>query len=228
MRKRVEVGLGLALLVSVAFAGSRQIDVQLRVPPELELTGTERIYVGPILLETREDAPSRRVDINAVREFERHVRKLIRRRTRLNLVAIDQEVSPPSTNPGELKDMNEFWAALGEESGADYIVSAFIDVEVLDREGYTTEKYVSPEDGQTYFRQVLVEETGFNYDILVQVYSGSGELVHEEQITDFKDRSQQKLDSFKDMFNDLFTLENRLLGIFVPRTVRAKRHLHSG
>ena len=62
--------------------------------------------------------------------------------------------------------MNDFWSDLGQITDADYIVAATIDVKVLDRAGYTTEEYVSPADGKTYFRQVLVEETGFKFDVL--------------------------------------------------------------
>ncbi len=87
---------------------------------------------------------------------------------------------------------------------------------------------MSPTDGKTYFRQVMVEETGFSYDILLTVLSGeTGEVVHQEQITDFKERSERKLQEYQDMFDDLYTLENRLLGVFVPRTVVAKRVIYT-
>ncbi len=80
-------------------------------------------------------------------------------------------------------------------------MAASIDVKVLDRAGYNTEEYVSPTDGKTYFRQVLVEETGFNFDILMTVYDGdTGEQVLSEQITDFKERSDRKLRESEDMF----------------------------
>ena len=99
---------------------------------------------------------------------------------------------------------------------------------MLDRSGYTTEEYVSPQDGQTYFRQVLVEETGFSYDILlVVVDAASGSVVHQEQITDFKPEDERKLEEHTDMFTDLYTLQNRLIGIFVPRVVQVKRALYT-
>jgi len=85
---------------------------------------------------------------------------------------------------------------------------------------------VSPQDGKTYFRQVLVEETGFSYDILLVVMDGkTGAVIHEEQITDFKPQNERKLEEYTDMFTDLYTLQNRLVGIFVPRTVQVKRTL---
>jgi hypothetical protein len=216
------------LAATLATAGTHEIDMQLRIQPELDLKGTERVYVGPVVLEPRDQADYRQVDINAVREFERYIRKILHRRTRLTMIDEVPDLSPPTEDLNQLMEMRDFWATLGTETQADYIVAASVDVEVRDREGYKTEKYVSPEDGKTYYRQALIEETGFSYDILILVFDGQGGLVHEEQITDFKDRNENKLDSFKDMFNDLFTLENRILGIFVPRTVRAKRYLYSG
>jgi CRISPR/Cas system-associated protein Cas5 (RAMP superfamily) len=120
-----------------------------------------------------------------------------------------------------------FWQEINETTGADLIVAASIDVKVLDRSGYTTEEYVSPQDGQTYFRQVLVEETGFSYDVLLVVIEGkSGDIVHQEQITDFKPKDERKLEEYTDMFTDLYTLQNRLIGIFVPRLVQVKRSLY--
>ena len=68
-----------------------------------------------------------------------------------------------------------------------------------------------------------------SYDILLVVVDGrTGETVFSDQITDFKEKDERKLDDYEDMFDDLYTLENRLLGIFVPRTVMAKRYLYAG
>ena len=222
--------LALALLVAAgAAAGTRHQRMQLRVPPELELEGTEQVFVGPIMLEPGGDDPTRRVDYSSVEEFEEHVRRLIRRQTRLNLLPADEALRAPVEDPTQLMEMRGFWTELGRSTGAEYIVAAGLDVEVLDRAGYQTEEYVSPEDGRTYYRQVMVEETGFRYDILLIIVNGAtGEVVHEEQITDFKPRHERKLDTYEGMFDDLYTLENRLLGIFVPRMIRVKRYLYTG
>jgi hypothetical protein len=122
----------------------------------------------------------------------------------------------------------EFWKSIGEETGADLVVAASIDVKVLDRAGYTTEEYVSPQDGKTYFRQVMVEETGFSYDILLVVIdAATGIAMHQEQITDFQPKNERKLEEYTDMFTDLYTLQNRLVGIFVPRAIQVKRALYT-
>ena len=224
--------LSLAVLASAvlpapdAAASGREIPMTLRVDPEMRLEGTERIHLGPVLVEPRAESLSEGLDVIATREFERYLWRLLRRETKLVLVDPVEDIDLPTTNPRELIEMASFWQEIGRESESDFIVTAAIDVEILDRAGYQTEEYVSPQDGKTYFRQVLVEETGFSYDVLLHVLSGeTGEVVFSEQITDFQEKSERKLEVYTDMFDDLYTLENRVLGIFVPRYIRAKRYL---
>ncbi len=218
----------LLLAATGAGAGTKEVRVNLILQPDLKLNGSEKILIGPILVEPRGDAPVSTLDRTASREFEGYLRTLLRRRTRLDVLAREASLRPPSDSALELATMTDFWRELGERTGADYIVSAAIDVQVLDRAGYTTEKYVSPADGKTYFRQVLVEETGFKFNVLLLIFDGSsGDKVFQDQISDFKERSERKLNVYTDMFGDLFHLENRLAGVFVPRSVVAKRTLYT-
>ncbi|RLE25647.1 MAG: hypothetical protein DRJ65_07260 [Acidobacteria bacterium] len=223
---------GIILLVFGVVVGlaiqcqAKEIDIVLQVEPELDLDGTERIYLGPIMVEPRAEQASQGLDRIASREFERYLRRLLRRETRLDVLDPIVDLVVPTKDPLQLLEISPFWNDIGEETGADYIVAAAIDVDIRDRAGYETEEYVSPQDGKTYFRQVLTEETGFEYDILVTIFNGqTGEVVHSEQISDFQEQSERKLEIYTDMFDDLYSLENRLLGIFVPRYIRAKRYL---
>lgn len=219
----------LTLAASMALAGASEVRVGLQVRPELKVGSRAKVYVGSILLEPRQGGGTTMADIQAIREFSEYMRDLLRRETRLRVQPQLEGIEPPTLDLGKLLDDREFWQDVAARSGADYIIAASVDVKVLDREGYTTEEYVSPSDGKTYFRQVLVEETGFSYDILLVVVDGrTGETVFRDQITDFKEKDERKLDDYEDMFDDLYTLENRLLGIFVPRTVMAKRYLYAG
>jgi hypothetical protein len=213
---------------ALASAGAREIRVELHLKPELALEGTESVFVGPVMIEPREGESVQSVDLTAAREFEIFLRKILRREAQLHLVPEVDNLRPPSTNLAKLAQDPAFWKTINEETGADLIVAAAIDVKVLDRSGYTTEEYVSPQDGQTYFRQVLVEETGFSYDVLLVVIEGAtGVVVHQEQITDFKPEDERKIEEYTDMFADLYTLQSRLIGIFVPRVVQVKRALYA-
>jgi hypothetical protein len=217
------------LAAGLVWAGAREIRVGLKVRPELNVGSRAKVYVGSILLEPRQGGGTTLADIQAIREFSEYMRDLLRRETRLRVQPQLEGIEPPTLDLAKLLDHKDFWIDVADRSGADYIIAASVDVKVLDREGYTTEEYVSPTDGKTYFRQVLVEETGFAYDILLVVVDGrTGETVLRDQITDFKEKDERKLDDYEDMFDDLYTLENQLLGIFVPRTVMAKRFLYSG
>jgi hypothetical protein len=229
MRTKVtEIAVLLLIVASLASAGSREVRIGLQLKPELDLEGTESVFVGPILIEPREGENIQSVDLTAAREFEIYLRKVLRREAELHLLPQSEDLRPSSRNLAKLAQDPSFWKAIKEETGADLIVAAAIDVKVLDRSGYTTEEYVSPQDGQTYFRQVLVEETGFNYDVLLLVIDGaSGSVLHEEQITDFKPKDERKLEEYTDMFSDLYNLQNRLIGIFVPRMVQVKRTLYT-
>jgi hypothetical protein len=229
MKRRVAIVVWIVLLASAAaFTGTREIRMVLELDPELPVSGEESIYVGPVLIEPRDNEAVESIDLSAAREFEIYLRKVLRREAELQLLPQSLELQPPTQHLGALIEQPSFWTAMHDEIGADLIVAASIDVKVLDRAGYTTEEYVSPQDGKTYFRQVLVEETGFSYDILLVVVEGAtGDVIHEEQITDFKPESERKLEESTDMFTDLYTLQNRIIGIFVPRQVQVKRTLFS-
>lgn len=225
-KKTVELLLLIVAVASLCNGGTREIRMQLQLAPELDLDGTESVFVGPILIEPREGEDVQSIDLTASREFEIYLRKILRREAEVRLVPRSEDLRPETRHLAALLEDPGFWQAIKEETGADLIVAASIDVKILDRAGYTTEEYVSPQDGKTYFRQVLVEETGFSYDILLVVVNGAdGTVVHEEQITDFKPQNERKLEEYTDMFTDLYTLQNRLVGIFVPRVVQVKRTL---
>ena len=227
-KKTIELLLLMVAVASLCHGGKKEVRMQLMLTPELHLEGTESVFVGPILIEPREGEDVQSIDLTASREFEIYLRKILRREAELRLLPQMDDLRPQAKHLAALLGDPGFWQAINEETGADLIVAASIDVKILDRAGYTTEEYVSPQDGKTYFRQVLVEETGFSYDILLAVVNGAdGSVVHEEQITDFKPQNERKLEEYTDMFTDLYTLQNRLVGIFVPRVVQVKRTLYT-
>jgi len=229
MRKTIaELLVAFVAAASVCGAGAREVRIELHLKPELAIDGTETVFVGPIMIEPREGEDVQSVDLTAAREFEIFLRKILRRDAELRLISENKDLQAPVNNLATLAQEPEFWAEINEATNADLIVAASIDVKVLDRAGYTTEEYVSPQDGKTYFRQVLVEETGFSYDILLIVVDGkTGAIFHQEQITDFMPKDERKLEDHTDMFTDLYTLQNRLVGIFVPRVVQVKRALYA-
>jgi len=220
--------LGIALCVLAAGCGSvvREVQLSLPVRSKLAFTGHEKLYVGPFVRESKGDekAPDLAFDVSA--EFERYLRKLLRKESKFVLIPAVQGVRPPTSDPLRLTKSADFWRELGTQTGADYVVAGSIDFEVQDRTAYKMEPYESPVTGMTYYRQVLVEQTGFTYDIMLNVYdSRTGALVYEQPLKDFQEKPERNFDEFTGMFASLFALENQIIGVFVPRSVKTKRVL---
>jgi hypothetical protein len=216
----------LLLLAAPALAGVREVELRLPIRAKLAVAGQERVYVGPFLRESQGDEGSVQLGFDVAAEFERYLRRLLRKETRFALIPSLEGVRPASSDPLAVANDSEFWRELGTRTEADLIVAGSIDFQVQDRSGYKTEEYVSPIDGRTYYRQVLVEQTGFNYDILLNIYDGrTGKLVLQEPLKDFQERPERNFDEFTGMFANLYALENRLIGVFVPRTIKSKRLL---
>jgi len=225
MRRASLAGV-LILAAATAGAGVREVELALPVRSKLAFTGHERIYVGPFVRERRGDEKRQQLSFDVAAEFERYMRKLLRKESKLVILPALDGVRPPTTDPLLLAKEATFWREVGAASGADYVVAGSIDFQVQDRTGLKTEEYESPIDGRTYYRQRMVEETGFSYDILLNVYDGrTGALVFGQPLKDFQEKPERNFDEFTGMFSNLFALENQLIGVFVPRTVKTKRLL---
>ena len=218
--------LAFLLVAAAAGAGVREVELSLPVRAKLALTGREKIFIGPVLREIKGDEAAPKLGFSVEAEFERELRRLLRKEAKFILLPAVDGLRPPSSDPLELSRASEFWRELGTRTGADYIVAGSIDFTIEERSGYKQEEYVSPYDGRTYYRQVMVEQTGFSNDILIHVYDGrTGGVLLEEPLKDFQEQPERSFDEFSGMFANLYALENQLIGIFVPRTVKSKRLL---
>ena len=149
-------------------------------------------------------------DIDVQKEFDRYLVKVLRRETELKVIE-PGPVDYPVYDLAQLAKQPDFWRALGERTQADMILAGGLDFDIQDRSGYRTEEYVSPFNGRTYYRQVLVEQTGFQYDILMQVYDGkTGELFYQDNFKDFQNFEGENTDPLAGMFENLLSLEDRI------------------
>jgi hypothetical protein len=192
----------------------------------IDLTGKRSLTIVPFLVVSQEGSEGvRGRNIDVQREFERYLTKVLRRDTALKVLP-SGPVEYPVFDSERLAREQDFWAAVGDRAQADLILAGSLDFDVQDRTGYRTEEYTLPYDGRTYQRQVLVEQTGFEYDILMQVYDGrSGKLLHAVNFKDFQNFEGQDADPLKGMFENLYALEDRIVNIFVQKTVGAARVL---
>ena len=214
------------LLPIVASAGVQEVKLKLPLKPKLAITGDEKIAIAPFVIanngERRNDRAAK-VDVQG--EFQRYLRKQLLKTTKLRLVDV-----PPTRLPGTdmkaLEANRDFWKSLGQKTGADYIVTGVLDFDIADKSGYKTEEFVSPADGRTYYRQALIETTGFVFDIDIAVFNAdTGEKVLEDNFRDFKEFDQRQYDEILGLFENLRSLETQLVGIFVPQETSGSRYV---
>jgi hypothetical protein len=216
----------LSLAALPALAGS--VDVKLKLPQRarLDLQGRKSLAVTPFVVVKQEGAQKiKGRDIDVQKEFDRYLIKVLRRETQLKIVE-PGPVDFPTYDLAQLAKQTDFWRALGERAQVDLILAGALDFDIQDRTGYRTEEYVSPFNGRTYLRQVLVEQTGFQYDILMQVYDGkTGALLYTDNFKDFQSFEGENTDPLAGMFENLRSLEDRIVNVFTQKEVEASRIL---
>lgn len=226
--KRVaKMALTVAVVApALASAGSTQVEFEVPVRSQIDLRGYETVTIAPFLVPHEEgDAPIERRGVDVQDEFDRYMRRILRRRARLKIVPA-RGVEYPSTDIDELARNSDFWRVVGERSQADLVLAGSLDFDIQDRSGYRTEEYTSPYDGRTYYRQVLVERSGFEYDIAMMVFDGrTGEQLHSDNFKDFKEFEGANADPLAGMFQNLLALEDRIANVFAQRRVRTSRVL---
>ncbi|HPC82332.1 MAG TPA: hypothetical protein P5234_03020 [Thermoanaerobaculaceae bacterium] len=224
--RSLKVTLLLLLLASAVLATTREVELTLPLRSRLQLSGHERLYIGPFVREVRGDEAPAQLRFDVAAELERFLRKLLRKQSKYVILPQLEGVRVPVSDPIELAKLSDFWRELGMRVNADYVVAGSIEFTVQDTTQPKMQSYESPIDGRTYYRQVMVEQTGFTYDILINVYDGrTGALVFQESFKDTQEREERAFDEFTGMFANLYALENKLMGVFVPRTIKTKRFL---
>lgn len=221
----------IALLVTVlgvapAVAGTLEVRLTLPQRAKLDLAGRKSLAVAAFLVVSQEGAERMKGrDIDVQKEFDRYLLKVLRRETELKVIEAGP-VEYPIYDFEQLARQKDFWRALGERTNADLILTGGLDFDIQDRSGYRTEEYISPYNGRTYYRQVLVEQTGFEYDILMQVYDGkTGDLLYQDNFKDFQSFEGENTDPLAGMFENLLSLEDRILNVFTQKEVEAARIL---
>ena len=225
--KRLAVALALALPLA-ASADVVEVKLKLPVKPKLQIVGDERIAVAPFIIAAKGERRSdRAAKVDVQTEFNRYLRKQLTKSTKLRLADVPA-TRLPGTDMKTLEAARDYWKDLGAQTGADFIVTGIVDFDINDKSGYRTEEYTSPVDGRTFYRQVLVESTGFVFDIDLAVFNAdTGEMVLEENFRDFKEFDQRNYDEILGLFENLRALETQLVGIFVSQETSAARYVFS-
>lgn len=227
-RRAVSAVLSAALLLG-ACSTSKEVKLKLPLRPKLAVTGRERITLAPFVvasrLSDRKDAPKYK-DLDLDAEFRRYLGKQLAKRTKMTVVPMPADVRLPTERLKELGEASEFWKSVGARTGADIVLTGIVDFSVENKSGYRTEEYVSPIDNRKYYRQVLIESTGFTFDVTVLAMDGrTGARLLQENFRDRKEKNRRATDELAGLFENLFSLENQLLGLFVVREREANRYV---
>ena len=193
------------------------------------MTGRERITLAPFIVASRlsdkKDAPKYK-DLDLDAEFRRYLGKQLAKRTKMTVVTMPADVRLPTQHLKELSEAADFWRGIGARTGADIILSGVVDFSVENKSGYRAEEYISPIDNRKYYRQRLVESTGFAFDVTVLAMDGrTGSRLFQENFRDTKEKNVRAADQLAGLFENLFSLENQLLGLFVVREREANRYV---
>ena len=224
--KRIALFAVAVLTPLLASAGVTEVKLKLPTKPKLQINGDEKIAIAPfVIVANQEKRNDRAAKVDVQKEFQRYLKKQLTKSTKLHLVDVPQ-LRLPGTDMKALEANRDYWKDLGAKSGADYIISGIIDFDVNDKSGYKSEEYISPGDGRTYYRQVLIETTGFVFDIDIAVFNAdTGEKVLEDNFRDFKEFDQRNYDEILGLFENLRSLETQLVGMFVPQETSATRYV---
>jgi TolB-like protein len=226
MKRFALLAFAAALMPLAASAGVTEVKLKLPTKPKLQINGDEKIAIAPfVIVANQEKRNDRAAKVDVQKEFQRYLRKQLGKSTKLHLVDAPQ-TRLPGTDMKALEADRDYWKQLGAKSGADYIISGIVDFDVNDKSGYKSEEYTSPADGRTYYRQVLIETTGFVFDIKIVVFNAdTGEKVLEDNFRDFKEFDQRNYDELLGLFENLRALETQLVGMFVPQETSATRYV---
>ena len=222
----------LCLFIAVLFvapssmAGVFEVPVKLPVKARLKLDKGTQLALAPfVIVISGEDRTDRAARVDVQGEFARFAIKEIEKETDLKVIDATEE-RLPSSDMREIRANRDFWKSIADKTGADFVIAGSIDFDIEDKAGYRTEEYKSPVDGRVYYRQVLVESTGFVFDIVVMVFDGeTGEKLVEENYRDFKEFDERDYDELIGLFENLRSMEKKLLGIFVSQETTSTRYL---
>ncbi len=140
----------LALGALPGFAATAEVQFLLPVRARLDLQGRSTLAVAPFIVVADEGeggAVRRGVDVQ--KEFERYMRRLLRRHTRLKVIETGP-IDYPTYDLEALARDQDFWRYIGERTQADLILTGSLDFDIQDRSGYRSSEYISPFDGRTY------------------------------------------------------------------------------
>jgi len=222
---RLIVASGLLVAVATSLGGEVvEVELNLPLPARLDLRGHRTVVVAPFLTVSFDgDSSSEFQGVDVQKEFDRYLKRILRRNTQLKVLD-SGPVDFPTRDLSDLARDTDFWRFIGETTQGDVILAGGLDFDVEKRRGYRVEPYFM--GNQTLFRQVLVERSGFEFDILMLVLDGkTGALLYADNFKDFREFERARVDPLAGMYENLDALEGRITGIFTERWLKTARSI---
>jgi len=217
--------MGLIIAVS-SWAEVVEVELTLPVPARIDLRGRKNVVVTPFLTVSFDGESTEEFrEVNVQREFDGYLKRILRRNTQLEVLE-SGPLEIPTHDLASLAKDGDFWRYVGEITQGDLILAGGLDFDVKKRSGYRVEPFTT--SSTTYYRQVLVEKAGYEFDILMLVLDGkTGNLLFADNFKDFREFEQARLDPLAGMYENLDALEGRIVGIFTQRWLKTPRLMFS-
>ncbi len=217
----------LSLLLSgTAAAGLRQLIIELPGKPKVDFQKGDTVLIAPFLLVSQEKDTEDKTRKKAEEELRTFLSKMLSKEQTYT-VKLSQGVPLASMNVDKLKNSLAFWKTLASQYSAKYVISGVLDFSIQETSGYETQEYVSPYNGATYYRQVLVEKSGVSLELLLWVFKGEdGSLAAEENFKHFLEKKGKSEDFVTAFFEGVHSFEAGLQAVFLSKPTAQKRNFY--
>lgn len=200
-----------------------KVPVRLPQQPILPIHADETLLIAPlVIVELSEDKPKSQ-DLDVQQELMTYFAKTLKQRAPFKIVE-GQDIQLPTTNLEKLAQSAGFWRKAALRYQADYILSGSVDFRIEDRTGYETQEVMGPY-GRVYYKQVLVEKTGFTMEMVLMIFNDQGNKIKEIYLHDFKEHDVANYDPLQGFFENVHTLEDKILSLFITHKAKQRRYI---
>ncbi len=214
--------LVLLPLLLLARCGPETKDVRIDValPPKLDLTSYDHIYFPGFITEV----PSENIDTE--REALNFFRREFLRRDVMGIISSNPvDLSDKDPRSFFVRDQPFFKSFNFKNADSTLALTGVISFESVDRSGFK-EFEETDFTGRRRFRTQYVEITGFNLNMRVYVYElNEGKLLYSEVLQDTTDIQGTNPDERLVLYDLMQRVSDRVLGLFANTHVKAERIL---
>jgi hypothetical protein len=189
-----------------------KVTLKLPLPPRLDLSTVKNLLVISFLTE---ENPW--IDTN--RELVRFLRSEFRKYTALEVLDVNPPPSVPEQTVEDLIANVEFWKHLGQEHGAELIVSGVVSYDRKDASGFRSVDMTSPVTGHKVRQTRFVEQEQFLYELDIFFFDGeTGTLRFRDRLQRGVIYSGQQNDPLTAFFELSESMAGDVLAVVTTRT----------